>query len=153
MTYAPLKRPKHTTTKVETRGLAKGSAPRPHTGVGPDPLCTAFKHHRIPDVDPPAVAEISPERDSSPNSEPAPTTVPLQAKLAVGAANDPLEHEADRIAESVLADLQPLPSAVTTADDNSQIRHTFTKSRSQNPVHANTVLSAITADASRQKAR
>ncbi|HEY0137811.1 MAG TPA: hypothetical protein VGB85_27185 [Nannocystis sp.] len=31
---------------------------------------------------------------------------PIQAKLEVGAVNDPLEHEADAIAERVVSELQ-----------------------------------------------
>jgi hypothetical protein len=42
------------------------------------------------------------ERPQQPPLLPAPRPGPIQAKLKVGAVNDPLEHEADRVADQVL---------------------------------------------------
>src|SRR5277367_1891573 len=39
--------------------------------------------------------------------------IPLQKKLAIGAVNDPLEHEADRVADRVMR--MPDPAAVGTS--------------------------------------
>ena len=46
----------------------------------------------------------------------------LQAKLEVGAANDPLKHEADRIAEHVMRMPQPGTGASFALSDNSPLR-------------------------------
>ncbi|MGB8900067.1 MAG: DUF4157 domain-containing protein, partial [Methylocella sp.] len=43
---------------------------------------------------------------------PAPPPLPLQRKLAVGSVDDPLEHEADRIADQVMR--MPAPEVATT---------------------------------------
>jgi hypothetical protein len=55
-----------------------------------------------------------PERDSHPGATPA---KPVQAKLVVGAAHDPFEIEADRVADQVMARLarRDAPAAETTA--------------------------------------
>ena len=46
----------------------------------------------------------------------------LQAKLVVGASNDPLEHEADRLAEQVLQMPQPKPADVPGASKGGGLR-------------------------------
>ena len=45
---------------------------------------------------------------------PLPLPWPMQAKLEVGAVDDPLEHEADRVAEQVLGMPDPAPRASTS---------------------------------------
>lgn len=50
------------------------------------------------------------EHESRANSELPPTLVGLQAKLAVGDVDDPLEHEADRVADQMMR--MPDPSRV-----------------------------------------
>lgn len=45
-----------------------------------------------------------------------PPTATVQAKLAVGAVNDPLEHEADRVADEVMRMPDPTSSPALTAD-------------------------------------
>ena len=45
--------------------------------------------------------------------KPSPLPFPIQAKLMVGAVNDPLEHEADRVAEQVMRMPEPRISAPT----------------------------------------
>src|SRR6266851_4728030 len=46
---------------------------------------------------------LPPNPSTQPQSAVAPAwPVPLQRKLAIGAINDPLEHEADRVAEQVM---------------------------------------------------
>jgi outer membrane protein OmpA-like peptidoglycan-associated protein len=49
--------------------------------------------------------------DGGSGQEPPPLRSPIQAKLEVGAVNDPLEHEADRLAEQVLRMPEPGPQA------------------------------------------
>ncbi len=45
--------------------------------------------------------------------KPSPLPFPIQAKLMVGAVNDPLEHEADRVAEQIMRMSEPRISAPT----------------------------------------
>jgi hypothetical protein len=42
--------------------------------------------------------------------------IPLQKKLAIGATNDPLEHEADRVADRVMRMPDPAPVGTSSAD-------------------------------------
>lgn len=79
MTYAPLKRPERTTAPPKQASVADRRSPRI---IGP----TADSQHRLP-------ASLA-------------LSAPIQAKLKVGAVHDPLEHEADAIAERVVSGLQ-----------------------------------------------
>jgi Domain of unknown function (DUF4157) len=78
---------------MQSHGKLLGAAARsvPMDGATPDP-------RRIP---------VAP---ADPASHSAASRIPLQKKLAIGATNDPLEHEADRVADRVMR--MPDPAAI-----------------------------------------
>ena len=52
------------------------------------------------------------------DSEPAGSRIPLQKKLAIGAVDDPLEHEADRVADRLMRIPDPAPVGTSAAGAN-----------------------------------
>lgn len=60
--------------------------------------------------------QMSVPRSTNWNS--AKSALPLQRKLAIGAVNDPLEHEADRVADRVMRMRTPSAMIATTQADN-----------------------------------
>ena len=60
-----------------------------------------------PKASEPAVASTKPEQADSPTTEIAGLPRYLQPKLMVGAPDDPLEHEADRVADHVMRMPEP----------------------------------------------
>ena len=86
---------------ILSHGKPLGSPTRsaPLDGATPDP-------RRLP------VAPVNPASHS------ATSPIPLQKKLAIGAANDPLEHEADRVADQVLRMPDPAPVSTSAGGAN-----------------------------------
>jgi hypothetical protein len=95
---------------------AKWLAERHEQEVTPENM-TAREAPRGPSWDFSKIPVFPPDRayQPHPSSPLAATPLPgaIQAKLAVGQINDPLEHEADRVADQVMRMSNPTPSIAT----------------------------------------
>src|SRR5262245_2030082 len=78
-----------------------GAAPRQAQSASSDELAPAVSPARPPPRPLPNYAIFGPGEAASGARRPVPG-LRLQAKLAVGSSTDPLEHEADRVAEDAL---------------------------------------------------
>jgi hypothetical protein len=90
-------------SSIERRRGYTGRQPAPRETVGVAPGITRVAVH-------PSDSASPPQGSISPLARPA---LPLQRKLAIGAVNDPLEHEADLVADRVMR--MPDPASIATA--------------------------------------
>jgi Domain of unknown function (DUF4157) len=105
------------------------SAPRTGKSSAGSPQRKFFGRQSAPPESPglsPAFSQI-PIASPSPTASAAPSPLqsslslrplPLQRKLAIGATNDPLEHEADRVADRVMRMPDPAPVGTSSAGAN-----------------------------------
>ena len=122
------------------QGLIENKHGDPGQDIGPESVSAeggsrglAWDFSKIP--------PFPPERMSgefqSPSQFPAPrlSGPPIQAKLKVGAIDDPLEHEADRVADQVMRMPAPGVSAETSARNETALPTSQTDAGPPTPTH------------------
>ena len=122
------------------QGLIENKHGDPGQDIGPESVSAeggsrglAWDFSKIP--------PFPPERMSgefqSPSQFPAPRLPgpPIQAKLKVGAIDDPLEHEADRVADQVMRMPAPGVSAETSARNETALPTSQTDAGPPTPTH------------------